>query len=157
MQVGRDPIGPVGFDRAQCIYDLADRHVAVDRAHPTPFERRRETIDMDRAQAADAGQLQSFVGKPGEEVTIDLDILLDDAGRPDRSAECRRPAQRTGKGDGERARIERGHIDRERPPMPRLDGELEAEHRIGLRSLRSEKQTSELPSLMRSSYAGWCL
>src|SRR3546814_7492008 len=73
MQVGRDPIGPVGFDRAQCIYDLADRHVAVDRAHPTPFERRRETIDMDRAQVADAGQLQSFVGKPGAEVTIDLD------------------------------------------------------------------------------------
>src|SRR3546814_9912290 len=102
MQVGRDPIGPVGFDRAQCIYDLADRHVAVDRAHPTPFERRRETIDMDRAQVADAGQLQSFVGKPGEEVTIDLDILLDDAGR-------------------------------------------------------SEEHTSELQSLMRISYAVFCL
>src|SRR3546814_10778255 len=99
MQVGRDPIGPGGFDRAQCIYDLADRHVAVDRAHPTPFERRRETIDMDRAQVADAGQLQSFVGKPGEEVTIDLDILLD----------------------------------------------------------RSEEHTSELQSLMRISYAVFCL
>src|SRR3546814_2489738 len=79
-------------------------------------------------------QLQSFVGKPGEEVTIDLDILLDDAGRTDRSAECRRPAPRTGKGDGERARIERGHIDR-----------------------RSEEHTSELQSLMRSSYAVFCL
>src|SRR3546814_9477114 len=97
-------------------------HGAVDRAHPTPFERRRETIDMDRAQVANAGQLQSFVGKPGEEVTIDLDILLDDAGRTDRSAECRRPAQRTGKGDG-----------------------------------RSEEHTSELQSLMRISYAVFCL
>src|SRR3546814_3703427 len=48
MQVGRDPIGPVGFDRAQCIYDLADRHVAVDRAHPTPFERRREDRESTR-------------------------------------------------------------------------------------------------------------
>src|SRR3546814_1670619 len=65
----------------------------------------------DRArQFADAGQLQSFVGKPGEEVTIDLDILLDDAGRPDRSAEC-----------------------------------------------RSEEHTSELQSLMRISYAVFCL
>src|SRR3546814_4541077 len=124
MMFGRAPIGPVGFYRAQCIYELADRHVAVDRAHPTPFERRRETIDMDRAQFADAGQLQSFVGKPGEEVTIDLDILLDDAGRTDRSAECRRPAQRTGKGDGERGRIE-----------------------------RSEEHTSEPQSQMRNPYS----
>src|SRR3546814_4304827 len=102
---------------------------------------------MDRAQVADAGQLQSFVGKPGEEVTIDLDILLDDAGRTDRSAECRRPAQRTGKGDGERARIERGHIDRDRPAMPRLDGELEAEHRIGLRSLGRDGREGDRPAL----------
>src|SRR3546814_6173483 len=101
---------------------------------------------MDRAQVADAGQLQSFVGKPGEEVTIDLDILLDDAGRTDRSAECRRPAQRNGKGDGERARIERGHIDRDRHAMPRLDGELEAEHRSGLRSLGRDGRDGGRPA-----------
>src|SRR3546814_8484954 len=65
----------------------------------------------------------------------------------DRSADCRRPAQRTGKGDGERARIERGHIDRDRPAMPRLDGELEAEHRIGLRSLGRDGREGDRPAL----------
>src|SRR3546814_13145438 len=102
---------------------------------------------MDRAQVADANHLQSLVGKPGEEVTIDLDILLDDAGRTDRSPERGRPTQRTGKGDGERARIERGHIDQDRPAMPRLDGELEAEHRIGLRSLRRDGREGDRPAL----------
>src|SRR3546814_13503237 len=54
MQVGRDPIGPVCLDRAQCVDDLADRYVPVDRAHPALFERRGEPIDMDCPQGADA-------------------------------------------------------------------------------------------------------
>jgi hypothetical protein len=66
---------------------------------------------MDCAQVADASHLQRFIAKPGEEVAIDLNILLDDAGRTDGAAERRRPTQRTGEGDGERARIECGHID----------------------------------------------
>ena len=111
MQVGRDPIGPVCLDRAQRVDDLADRYVPVDRAHPTPFERGRKAIDMDCAQVVDAGHLRRIIAKPGEEVAIDLNILLDDAGRTDGAAERRRSTQRTGESDGEWARIEPGHID----------------------------------------------
>ena len=92
MQVGRDPIGPVCLDRAQCVDDLADRYVPVDRPHPTPSERGCEAIDMGCAQVADAGHLRRLIAEPGEEVTIDLNILLDDAGRTDRSPERGRPA-----------------------------------------------------------------
>src|SRR3546814_8626308 len=95
MQVGRDPIGPVCLDRAQRVDDLADRYVPVDRAHPTPFERGRKAIDMDCAQVVDAGHLRRIIAKPGEEVAIDLNILLDDAGRTDGAAERRRSTQRS--------------------------------------------------------------
>src|SRR3546814_8077768 len=67
MQVGRDPIGPVCLDRAQCVDDLADRYVPVDRAHPALFERGGEPIDMDCAQVADASHVQRVIAKPGEE------------------------------------------------------------------------------------------
>ena len=147
MQIGRDPIGAVGLDRAQGVDDLAHRYVAVDRAHPSPVKRGGEAIDMDHVQVTDAGHLRGFVGKPGKEVTINLDILLDDAGRTDRSAERSQPAQRAGKGDGERTRIEHSHIDEDRPAMARLDGELEAEHRIGLWLLRRDRREGDGPAL----------
>lgn len=147
MQVGRDLIGPVGLDRTQRVDDLADRNMAVDRSHPTLFERGREAIDMGCAQVVDAGHLRGLVHKPGKEAAIDQDILLNDAGRTDRSPERGRPTQRSGKGDGERATIERGHIDQDRPAMPRLDGKLEAEHRIGLQSLRRDRCEGDGPAL----------
>ena len=89
MQVGRDPIGPVCLDRAQCVDDLADRYVPVDRAHPALFERGGEPIDMDCAQVADASHVQRVIAKPGEEQAVGIYILLDDAGRTDGAAERR--------------------------------------------------------------------
>ena len=147
MQVGRDPIGPVCLDRAQCVDDLADRYVPVDRAHPALFERGGEPIDMDCTQVVDAGHPRRTITKPGEEVTIDLHILLDDAGRTNRSPERSRSTQRAGEGDSERTGIECGHIDQDRSAMPRLDGELEAEHRIGLLWLRRDRREGDRPAL----------
>ena len=147
MQVGRDPIGPVCLDRAQCVDDLADRYVPVDRAHPALVERGGEPIDMDCAQVADTSHVQRFVAKPGEEQAVGIYILLDDARRTDRSSERGRSTQRAGEGDGEWARIECGHIDQDRPAMPRLDSELEAEHGIRLHGLRCDRCEGDGPAL----------
>jgi hypothetical protein len=72
MQVRRNPIGPVCLDRAQCVDDLADRYVPVDRAHPAAVERGGEPIDMGCAQVADASHVQRFVATPGEEQAVGI-------------------------------------------------------------------------------------
>ena len=119
----------------------------VDRAHSPAFECRCETVDMGCAHVFGPVHLPRLIGKPGEETAIGVYILFDDAGRADRAAERGRPAQRAGKGDSERTRIEIGHVNQDGPAMPRLDDEPEAEHRIGLGSLRRDGRESDGPAL----------
>ena len=146
MEVGRDTVGPIRLYRTQRIDDLADRHMPVDRAHSPAFECRCETVDMGCAHVFGPVHLPRLIGKPGEETAIGVYILFDDAGRADRAAERGRPAQRAGKGDSERTRIEIGHVNQDGPAMPRLDDEPEAEHRIGLGSLRRDGRESDGPA-----------
>ena len=89
MQVGRDPIGPVCLDHAQCVDDLADRYVPMDRAHPALFERGCEPIDVGSAQVGDASHVQRVIAQPGKEPAVGIYILLADARRTDGAAERR--------------------------------------------------------------------
>src|SRR3546814_18564824 len=92
------------FRSAQCVDDLADRYVPVDRAHTALFERGGEPIEMDCAQVADASHVQRVLAKPGEEQTVGIHIQLDDTGRTDGAADRRCQTERAREGAGEGGR-----------------------------------------------------
>src|SRR3546814_18338148 len=95
MQVGRDPIGPVCLDRAQCVDYLADRCVPLDRAHAALLEREGEPIDMDCARAAVANHGTPATAAPRDEHAVRIYILRDARGRPSRPVTPRSPPAST--------------------------------------------------------------
>src|SRR3546814_9710406 len=115
-----------------CSSDLADER-AVDVGHPQQFDR---VLALDRAAVEDA-HLGAFIAQQRAQTLADEAVDLGDIGHR------RRPAGADG--------------------PDRLIGDDERRARAGGRdgavklAARSEEHTSELQSLMRNSYAVFCL